>query len=125
MTFNDGQILMPAFGEGEPMLSGTEVLSWTSDFVDRPLDALHANATAFYGLISFDFGFEEWPERLDMGQEGKSTTVTEYLQGIDAWCKRWKLQEDTNVSQSMQETFRGWRHFRTDFEKSSTIYVLK
>ncbi len=113
---------MPSFGEGEPLLSGAEVLSFTSALVDRPLDALHANATAFHGPISLDFGFQEGPERLDIGQEGKCTTVKEYLEGIDGWCKRLKMTEpDTDVSQIMQESFIGWRYSKIDFKKNSTM----
>lgn len=126
MTFNDGQILMPAFGRGECTLAGPEVCSYQSDIQSRPLDSLHANAKAFYGSLIFDFGFEEWPNKLAFGKEDKWTTVKEYLQEIDAWCKDWIAKEpSTYVSQSMEETFSGWHRARIDFVNNSTVYYLK
>ena len=128
MTFNDGQVLRPAFGQGECTLVGPEVLSYQSDIQDKPLDPLHANAVAFHGRLSFDFGFEEWPHKLVLGKEDEWTTVKEYLQGMDDWCKDWVAKEpDTAVTQtlSMQGSFLGWHRARIDFANNVTTYSLK
>lgn len=126
MTFNNGQTLLPAFGEGGDRLYNPTVFSWCSDPVSAPIDALHANAPAFYGPISFDFGFLEWPHKLNLGQLNKFTTVGEYLQGMNNWCQRWVAAEpDTSVTQSMQETFMGWEYSRMQHPESGTVYCLR
>ena len=126
MTFTDGTSLCPAFGEGVAFLWPCENLSYFSDLREMPLDPLHANATAFYGRIALDFGFEEWPELLVMGKVDERTSVQQYLEGIDAWCKHWKTQQpDTEVTQSMQESFLGWKSARPDYKASLSIYALK
>ncbi len=121
-TFNDGTMLSPAFGEGETEVWLNETQSL--DLRSEVLDLLHANATAFYGQV--DFGFEERPQRLVIGEPDKRTTVKEFTQGIDGWWKLWKAEEpDTNVTQSMQESFDGWHFGYQDFTAEVTVYVLK
>ena len=71
MTFNDGQSLVPGFGDGDWMLTGPEVLIYQSDIQNKPLDPLHDNAIAFHGCLIFDFGFKEWPHKLVLGKEDK------------------------------------------------------
>ena len=88
MTFTDGTILWPAFGEGVASLCTDETQSNYLDIREIPLDSLHANATAFYGRIAFDFGYEEWRDLLVVGKDNERTTVQQYIEGIDAWCKR-------------------------------------
>ena len=127
MTFNDGQSLVPGFGDGDWMLTGPEVLSYQSDIQNKPLDPLqHDNAIAFHGCLIFDFGFKEWPHKLVLGKEDKWTIVKEYLQGMDTWCKDWIAEEpDTYVTQGMQESFLGWHRARIDFANNATTYSLK
>ncbi len=80
MTFNDGQTLVPGFGDGGWMLAGPEVLSYQSDIQIKPLDLLQANAIAFHGCLIFDFGFEEWPHKLVLGKEDQ-WTCREWMNG--------------------------------------------
>lgn len=125
-TFSDGSVLFPAFGEGEAYLCPPEVESLSMDLRWKPLHPLYANATAFWGRMAFDFEFSEWPERLVIGGDDRRTTVKEYVNGLDAWCKGWKVQEpDTAVTSSMQESFRGWRLGKHDFRDNCTVYRLK
>ena len=126
VTFNDGQALVPAFGEGDCMLTGPEVLSYPSDIQSKPLDAFHADAIAFHGRLIFGFGFEEWPHKLVLGKEDKWTTVKDYLQAMNVWCQDWIAKyPDTHVTQSMQESFLGWDRARIDFLTNATTYSLK
>ncbi len=126
-TFNDGMMLEPAFaGNVEPSSFGAEVFGTFADLVSKPIDDLHLDATAFYGRIGFDFGLEEWPHMLIIGEDNKRVTVREYLEGMDGWCWQWKTQEpDTDVTAVVQEGFAGWRHLRNIYETSVEIYVLK
>ena len=125
-TFSDGSVLFPAFGEGEAYLCPPEVESLSMDLRWKPLHPLYANATAFWGRMAFDFEFSEWPERLVIGGNDRRTTVKEYVNGLDAWCRSWRVQEpDTAVTSSMQETFMGWRLGKHDFRDNCTVYRLK
>lgn len=125
-TFSDGSVLFPAFGEGEAYLCPPEVESLSLDPRWKPLRPLHANATAFWGRMAFDFGFSEWPKRLMIGEDDSRTTVKEYADALDAWCRSWKVQEpDTAVTSSMQETFMGWRLGKHDCSDNCTVYRLK
>lgn len=125
MTFSDGQVLWPSFGDGENRLSSPAVFSWCSDAKSMPIDPLHANVTAFHGPISFDFGFDEWPYRLNLGEHDRITTVGEYLQAMNDWCRHWVAKEpDSSVTQSMQATFSGWEFSRL-CQEGRTVYVLQ
>lgn len=124
-TFTDGAILCPAFGEGVATLWPQEHMSYFMDFRSTPLDPLHANATAFYGRIGFDFGFKEWPKLLVIGKDDERTTVYQYSE-IHAWCNQWKaVQPDTHVTGSIHEHFDGWKFGYQDYESNLTVYILK
>ena len=131
MTFNDGMKLIPAFGEGDARLCPSESLSWFLGTTRAPswtLDTcpLHANAAAFYGRLSFDFGFREWPHSLIMGGFDQRTSVKEFAKGIDEWCKQCKAQHpETHVTDAMKQEFQGWRYASENSEQGLVKYVLK
>ena len=51
-TYNDGYRLFPSFDDSNSPMDSPDVCCMKS-FRDLPLDAVHANATAWYGKMKF------------------------------------------------------------------------
>ncbi len=80
-----------------------------------PLDALHAEATAFYGQVTFHPAFEQGPTPLSMGKKGERTTVQQMLDALRAWWRGYvKSASEASVVSTVQalELCSGWESGR-------------
>jgi len=76
-----------------------------------PLDALHADATAFYGQVTFHAAFEQGPTPLSMGKKGERTTVQQMLDALRAWWQEYaRSASEASVASTVAalELCAGW-----------------
>ena len=106
MQFSDGWSLDTQFwnpGRCQLEYGGHQYLSYA------PLDASHANATAFYGQVTFFPDFSGTP--LSIGQKGERTNVQQMLDGLDRWWQQYTKSASKEDIDSLIETLEscaGW-----------------
>ena len=83
-TFNDGWVLVGHYWSTDP--SSME-LEGPIHYHRMPLDRPHAEATAFYDMLTFSP--TGGSETVVLGQEGRRTTVEQMLSQLRAWWLHW------------------------------------
>ena len=97
--------------------------SLLNDTCSRPLDDLHANATAFWGEKIFAPDFES---SLIIGQVGERTTVGDMIGHLKEWWQQYALshkKEDvTNLAELLDTNICGWD---TECVNSRQVFMPK
>ena len=127
-TFSDGYQLFPSFGDSESTMDSPETCCMNS-WRDLPLDAVHANATAWYGKMKFDFSCCDAGQNVTIGEVHKRVTVREFVDAIQSWAVAWdKRQTHPAIAASFMiydcVGFEGWNIGHCD-KDNATICTFK
>ena len=110
MQFSDGWSLDTQFWNPchcRLEYGGPEYLSYA------PMDALHANATAFYGQVTFFPDFSGTP--LSIGHRGERTSVQQMLDALNRWWQQYSKSASKEKIDSLIEVLEacaGWEESR-------------
>ena len=111
-TFSDGLELQQSFGDEPARLYRPSELHYSYECNTSPLDNLHAKAVAFVDKMVFDFDYTPSPVPalgpLEIGTDGKITTVEEMITATTKYCKAWKELDIGLVPDDLQASC-GWK----------------
>ncbi len=114
-TFSDGLELQQSFEDEPATLYRPSEGQFSFDCNTYPLDNLHAKAVAFTDVMVFDIPYTPSPVpalgRLEIGTDGKITTVEEMITATTKYCKAWKELDIGLVPGHLQES-REWKVIR-------------
>jgi hypothetical protein len=125
--FSDGMQLMPGFAVYETTLWPAYHSSHT-EYVELPLDSMHANATAFTGKFGFEFEIEESgvivPKRMIVGKEKTRTSVKDFVEIINEWCTEHLSKDARHQTWTLHQKFAGWKYWKYDPANDMELYKL-
>ena len=129
-TFSDGYQLLPDFGDGKTTTVQSPDTCCINSWRDLPLDALHANATAWYGKMKFDLSCCEAGQTLTIGEVQKHVTVQEFVDAVHNWAVAWDKQQTPPAIDAAFVMYDcmgyiGWNTGRCDKQDDGTICTLK
>lgn len=128
-TFSDGYRLFLSFDDSNSTMESPDVCCMKS-FRDLPLDAVHANATAWYGKMKFDLSCCDTGQTVTVGEVHKRVTVKEFVDAIQSWAVAWnKRQTHPAIEASFMiydcTGYEGWNIGHCDKQDNATMCTLK
>lgn len=101
----------------------------TKTWRDLPLDAVHANATAWYGKMKFDLSCIDPGQTIIVGEVNKRVTVKDFVDAIQDWAVAWdKKQTHPAIEASFMIYdcigYPGWNVGSCDIQDDASVCAL-
>ena len=128
-TFSDGYQLCPGFGDSNSTIGSPDTCCMNSHR-DLPLDAVHANATAWYGKMRFDLSCCDHGQNVTIGEVNRRVTVKEFVDALQQWAVAWYKQQTPPTIEACFVIYdcmgyTGWNIGHYDKHDDATLCTLK
>lgn len=128
-TFSDGYRLFLSFDDSNSTMESPDACCMKS-FTELPLDAVHANATAWYGKMKSDLSCCDVGQTVTVGGVHKRVTVTEFADAIQSWAVAWNERQthpaiDASSMIYDYTGYQGWSIGHCDRQDHATVCALK